>query len=303
MTGTLHHTSLHKMTEPRQQQQQARHWCWTLNNWTQEEHDQLMLAGAQKQTLGIRYLIFGREIGQQGTPHLQGYIMMTSPVRWTTLNNRLHITTGRIHWERMMGTPQQAADYCKKDGDYTEFGTLPAGNNTNQYTIIAQRIGDGASTQEIRDEFPGTWLRFHTAIDRWINEGRQQRLDNFDGDLQTKNLWIWGPPGIGKSRYARSLAERCYNKPANKWWDGYAGEPVVIIEDMDPDRAKILTHQLKIWLDRYIFTAEVKNGSTILSPKDMRMVITSNYSPDQCFTEPDLSAIRRRTHVMHMDTL
>ena len=291
------------MSQERRPQQQARHCCWTLNNWTQEEHDALMLAGAQMQQLGIKYLVFGRERGEQGTPHLQGYIILTTPVRWTTLNNRLHIQNGRMHWERAMGTPQQASDYCKKDGDFTEFGNLPTADNTNQYTIIAQRIEQGASVQDIRDEFPGTWLRFHSAIDRWINEGRQQRLESYDGDLQQKNLWLWGAPGTGKSRHARTLAQRCYNKPVNKWWDGYANEPVVILEDLDPDRARVLINHLKIWLDRYIFTAEIKNGALTLSPKDMRIVITSNYSPEQCFTEPDLTAIRRRLHVHHFGAL
>lgn len=291
------------MSQPRAPQQQARHWCWTLNNYTAEEHAKLIQAGQTLEQLNIRYLVFGRERGAQGTPHLQGYIILHTAVRWSTLNNRLQIEPGRIHWERTMGTPHQASEYCKKDGDFSEFGQLPAPDNTNQYTMIAHKIAQGATTQQIREEFPGTWLRFHTAIDRWINEGRQQRLESYDGNLQDKNLWLWGPPGTGKSRHARTLAERCYNKPVNKWWDGYANEPVVIIEDLDPDRARMLINHLKIWLDRYIFTAEIKNGALTLSPKDMRLVITSNYSPEECFTEPDLTAIRRRLHVHHFGTL
>ena len=128
------------MSQDRRPQQQARHWCWTLNNYTNEEHEALMLAGAQLQQLGIKYLVFGRERGEQGTPHLQGYIILTTPVRWSTLNNRLHMQNGRIHWERAMGTAEQASNYCKKDGDFTEFGTLPNPEPTNQFTIIAQKI-------------------------------------------------------------------------------------------------------------------------------------------------------------------
>lgn len=118
-----------------------------------------------------------------------------------------------------------------------------------------------------------------------------------DGELQ--NEWIWGEPGVGKTRgvWEKYGCDGVYVKSLNKWWDGYEDREVVLLDDWDPSM-KCLAFLLKAWADRYPFRAETKGGSIMIRPK--RIVVTSNYSIEQCFDGPDVEAILRRFKVVHM---
>ena len=67
-----------------------------------------------------------------------------------------------------------------------------------------------------------------------------------------------------------------YPKLNNKWWDGYQGQQICIMEDVDKDTIKFLHHHLKIWADRWGFIGETKGGA--VAPNHRWLVVTSNYS-------------------------
>lgn len=93
----------------------SRGWCFTLNNYTDEEIVQFCFISAE-------YSIFGFEEGEkEETPHLQGFIYFKNAHTLESVRKMLN----RAHWEPIKGTPQQAADYCKKEDDWYEFGILP----------------------------------------------------------------------------------------------------------------------------------------------------------------------------------
>lgn len=57
---------------------------------------------------------------------------------------------------------------------------------------------------------------------------------------------------------------------------------------------------LKIWADRYHCTAEIKGGHVNLRHK--RFIVTSNYIPEQIWTDDALiQAIRRRFHFYNIE--
>ena len=106
------------------------HWCGTLNNPTVRElaalwrwHPPLGPVPAHHK---LSYWVVGWEHRDRSfqTPHLQIYIELAdTKIRAHQINEWFR----RAHFEARRGTPQQAADYCKKEGVWREWGTLSTG--------------------------------------------------------------------------------------------------------------------------------------------------------------------------------
>ncbi len=92
---------------PKQQISPAIRWCFTLNNFTEEEISSIVPVIKHN----CRKAIVAKEIGESGTPHLQGYLEFNKKMR------PKGIFCERIHWEKAKGNAQQNYDYCSKDGD------------------------------------------------------------------------------------------------------------------------------------------------------------------------------------------
>lgn len=84
-------------------------WCFTLNNYTEEEKEYIDQVCKESS----RYYIMGFEVGEQGTPHIQGYIEFKSKKRPKSVFNN-----DRIHWELAKGTKNDNFNYCTKDENY-----------------------------------------------------------------------------------------------------------------------------------------------------------------------------------------
>ena len=83
-------------------------WCFTLNNWTELEHSSIITILNEQ----CKKYIVGKEIGEQGTPHLQGYLRFKSKQRPMGL-----FCNKRISWRKAYkdSTDKHNFDYCKKD--------------------------------------------------------------------------------------------------------------------------------------------------------------------------------------------
>ena len=124
-----------------------------------------------------------------------------------------------------------------------------------------------------------------------------------DRTFEKELLWIYGEPGVGKTR---SVQEKHYTKLGNKWWEGYnpidPKHKVVLLDDIGRAVAASMVNELKIWTDPWKNTIGETKGSAVPLSYD-KFIITSNYSPEECFEGIDLVAIRRRFKVIHMTGL
>lgn len=132
-------------------------WCFTVNNPSEEDETRL-------QNLDHKYLVFGRETGDNGTRHLQGFIILNRSQRLGWIQRRFG-THG--HWEQARGTNRQASDYCKKDGDYFEHGEYPEGRGErsdlraalDELTEYQEGLGRPITTPEVARVNPVFALR------------------------------------------------------------------------------------------------------------------------------------------------
>ena len=263
----------------------SRGWCFTINN-PAEYYEELFIS--LRDDIPWQYIVYGRERGESGTPHLQGYVYYATLKSFHQIKE--HLGT-QAHIEKQRGPTQRAIEYCKKDGDYYEYGEAPVGpaGQANKWKIVIQLARQG-KLQEIEDQYPAIFLRYHSKLQGFHRPERPLILDILE------NEWWFGPTGTGKSRQLWNHYPDHYQKSLNKWWDGYANQETVAIEEWAP-KNEVTASFLKIWSDRYPFTAEIKGG-TLQKIRPKRIIVLSNYNIDECFTnEQDLLPIKRRFRV------
>lgn len=268
----------------------SRTYCFTLNNYTESDIDyyqQLVNTGNAK------YIIIGKEVGAEGTPHLQGFVSFASPRSFNAIKDLLP----RAHLEKA-NTLSAAIEYCKKDGDFIEWGDAPK-TQKEKGAGEKRRWADAINAcKEGRfdDVDPDIYLRYDQNCQRIRDRVIRARVLP---DTEEKHEWYYGGTGTGKSRKARTENPGAYLKMCNKWWDGYVDQEVVLIEDFDK-KHDVLCHHLKIWADRYPFPAEAKGRAMVIRPR--KLIVTSNYHPDEIWTSPsDLEPILRRFHITHFN--
>jgi len=94
----------------------ARGWTVTLNNYNEEEWN-IINENAQ---LHSEKFIFGKEVGESGTPHIQGYIYFKNPKDMNGVKKILN--NKKLHLEVAKGNTKQNLAYCSKDGKYKSKG-------------------------------------------------------------------------------------------------------------------------------------------------------------------------------------
>jgi hypothetical protein len=141
---------------------QTKNYCFTLNNYTDDE-----LRALEELSASVAYLIYGKEVGDSGTPHLQGFVQFRSRIRFDPAKAKI---SGRCHLERARDA-QKARDYCTKDGDFTEFGTLSVAGSRNDLEEFKMAVRSGSTDySELRENHSKVFARYPRFCVEYIQD-------------------------------------------------------------------------------------------------------------------------------------
>lgn len=278
----------------------AKNWCFTINNPSDESIQRTTESLQRSHEDGdVLYAVFQLEAGAQGTPHLQGYVQLARKSRMQTVKR--YLSSEAAHLEIARGNPQQNEEYCSKDPrlrDTVRIGQLqPGAGHRSDLDAVTQLIINGTLTRELIRAHPSLYVRNYRGLhqlDAIVNPP-PDRPENII-------LWIYGASGSGKSRLARALGgPDAYYRPLDKWWDGYLGDRIVVLDDFRP--GQIPFDDLLRVLDRYPHRVPIKGGYTAL--RGTRFIFTSLYDPRVTYNQMsdyEYEQIRRRiTHIINVE--
>lgn len=275
----------------------GKNWCFTLNNYTDEDVERLSSLVDNNECV---YLIFGKEIGDSGTPHLQGFISFSKRVYLTDVKKRISRTA---HFELARLVPE-SIEYCKKDGDVYEDGVLPVGQGKrSDLDEFKSDVKSGLlDLKEIREKHSTVYAKYKSFVMEYV-------IDNAPViDVPFYNLHDW----------QKDLLEKLNNAPDDRtiefivdstgnngktwfahWYASQNKDCQVLCPGKRADMAYILRSDIRVLiLDaprskqgefiQYDFLEDVKNGyvfsskyeSTIKRLKNVHLVVLMNEAPD-----------------------
>ena len=260
-------------------QDRSRRWCFTINNYTEDDISSL------KALDKINFLIAGKEVGEEkGTPHLQGYVEYTNKKSINQVRKEI-----RGHISIAQGNKKQNIEYCSK----TDKEPIVIGNSkTNQ--------GKRTDLTNIREQIKTQSIKELTDIGI-INNIQQRKFAEIlkaDSIEQRTDypevIWLCGDSGVGKTLkvFQDNQGKEIHKQSqSNKWWNGYEGQEVVVLDDIRADFAKY--HELLTLLDKYPHRVEIKGG--YMNFNSPRIYITSPYTPQEMYKgKEDLTQLMRR---------
>lgn len=202
-------------------------WCFTLNNYEEDfNYEEYFLKKEHK----IRRLVFGKEVGEQGTPHLQGYVEFNRNVRFKHCKSVLP----GAHWEVAKGTALENYEYCSKDENFKVIGewarivkgqsvvnqdrlaecllALYEGDNTVKDTGLYLRnkrsLTERLSEIRTQDEKYARFLRFK---DSELYEFQMEVLHSLFKQNDRQILWVYDSHGATGKTFLAHFLNSCYD--------------------------------------------------------------------------------------------
>ncbi len=233
----------------------------------------------------IQYCCIGEEgLGEDQTEHWQGFLQTTKAIRWTAVQKLLP-KGWKWHWEnkRRDSSCDDARDYCKKEGNlFFEWGVFVPSAGQGARTDLEKVAKDaraGLGYRQIAKDNPETWIRYHKGIKSLVDIFEEEKAPDI---RDIKVYWLWGVTGSGKSYTAitqqlngRQVYTMHASNLGKKWWDGYDGEEILVIDEFTSGACNI-TYLLGL-LDTYKLRLAVKDSFTYAKWEEVRVTSNLNF--------------------------
>lgn len=250
--------------------ERAREWAFTINNPTDADRDLLEALADQ-----ITYMIIANEIGEEGTPHIQGCLHEKNRISFKQLQKFIP----RGHIEKCIKSLQKNISYCKKDANYKEYGQAPSQGKRTDLLAIGQKLIEGVKVDEIVMTNPEIYHQYGRTLHKMEDILQRKKFRNF----QTLGEWHYGPTLTGKTEYW----SKNYNpdthymwKYDNGWQDGYTQQEIVVIDEFRGQETMTTLLQM---IDKHPNFYVKRRGREPLPFMSKLVIITSPMAPSEVY--------------------
>lgn len=267
-----------------------RGWTFTVNNYDEEDLMRILECNCQAMKAG-------HEVGESGTPHIQGAVYFTHACTLAVAKERI---SPRAHLEVMRGSWEDQ-DYCLKDGCILRNdGQGPEQGKRSDIDSMMEDLQNGASDVELIQSHPSTYARTMRMVDRY-----RSLTDVRFRTWMTEAEWYWGPTGVGKSHRVFAdfdpLTMYVHEVHDKGWWDGYTGQPIVIFNEF---RGQIAYDEMLTLIDKWPKKVP-RRGREPVPFLAKRILITSSAPPEEIYWRQNekfdsINQLLRRVNVTHI---
>lgn len=204
----------------------------------------------------------------------------------------------RAHIEPRWKTGKQAADYCKKDGYYYEWGTLRNSINgplarKHAYEQFYKKVLEGYTDLQLIEYDAQLFNACFRQVDRLRLQKRPE-----PSVPKREIILYYGDTGTGKTRAAFDFPDAYevnFDEGQQTWYDGYCQQETAIFDEFSGQMRLSLAK--KVFDNHYVRMRSVKGSHVWFNPK--RIVLTSNHHPSTWWNWSrhlpiDQEAFRRR---------
>lgn len=150
----------------------ARAWTFTINNFDDHDETKLDAVCSRLSTQEVRYAIIGKEKGESGTPHLQGYVSFTKTKRFNAVKK---LVGTQAHIEPAKGNEQHNYDYCSKEGDFIEIGRRSTTGKRSDLEDFKEAVKQGnRNPKRLREEFSEVCAKYPRFVAEYIRDNVEE---------------------------------------------------------------------------------------------------------------------------------